>query len=261
MFRSGTSDILAKLAAEFAGGSPQPDVLLIADAVSMELLKRDGRLAAYPEADVSGIDAGAYDADRTYFGSKLITTGIVYNTGAEGRPTKWADLTGDVYKNQTLMPSPLYSGAAAFLLAGFANRDDLGWSWFETMQAQGLTAVRGNGAVLKSVATGEKSYGVLVDFMAMNAIAQGSPLGFVFPEEGAPAVTEPVAILSTARNPEGARKFVDFILSDAGQQLALSQGYLPARQSIGRPAWLPEGVTVNVMAIEIAPVVSTLEDR
>ncbi len=159
------------------------------------------------------------------------------------------------------MPSPLYSGAAAFLLAGFANRDDLGWSWFETMQAQGLTAVRGNGAVLKSVATGEKSYGVLVDFMAMNAIAQGSPLGFVFPEEGAPAVTEPVAILSTARNPEGARKFVDFILSDAGQQLALSQGYLPARQSIGRPAWLPEGVTVNVMAIEIEPVVNTIEDR
>lgn len=43
IYRSGTSDILTKMAAEFAAGSPQADVLLIADAVSMELLK-DGRL-------------------------------------------------------------------------------------------------------------------------------------------------------------------------------------------------------------------------
>ena len=32
-----------------------------------------------------------------------------------------------------------------------------------------------------------------------------------------------------------AKKFVDFILSDEGQKLALSMGYLPARASVGRP--------------------------
>jgi iron(III) transport system substrate-binding protein len=261
VFRSGTSDVLSKLAAEFAGGSPQPDVLLIADAVSMELLKRDGRLMAYEDADVTGLDETAYDADRTYFGSKLITSGIVYNNAASERPTSWADLTGDAYENLTIMPSPLYSGAAAFLLAGFSARDDLGWEYFEEMQENGLVAVRGNGAVLQSVANGEKGYGILVDFMAMNAIADGSPIGFVFPEEGAPAVTEPVAILSTARNVDGAKAFVDFILSDAGQELALEQGYLPARLDIGRPHWLPEDVEVNVMSVDIDAVVETVEER
>jgi len=261
VFRSGTSDVLSKLAAEFAGGSPQPDVLLIADAVSMELLKRDGRLMAYADADVTGLDVNSYDADRTYFGSKLITTGIVFNNAATERPTRWADLTGEAYSNLTIMPSPLYSGAAAFLLAGFAARDDLGWEYFEKMQANGLVAVRGNGAVLQSVASGEKAYGVVVDFMAMNAIADGSPIGFVFPEEGAPAVTEPVAILSTARNVDNAKAFVDFILSDAGQKLALEQGYLPARAEIGRPKWLPEGVEVNVMSVDIDAVVKTVEER
>src|SRR5687768_13156627 len=44
IYRSGTSDILGKLAAEFSANSPQPDVLLIADAVSMELLKKEKRL-------------------------------------------------------------------------------------------------------------------------------------------------------------------------------------------------------------------------
>ena len=48
IYRSGTSDILTKLAAEFAADSPQPDVLLIADAVSMELLKKDKRLCRIP---------------------------------------------------------------------------------------------------------------------------------------------------------------------------------------------------------------------
>ena len=75
-----------------------------------------------------------------------------------------------------------------------------------------------------AVANGEKSYGVLVDFMAFNAKAKGSPIDFVFPAEGNPAVTEPVAILKTTQNAAAARAFVDFILSDEGQKLAVSMG-------------------------------------
>src|SRR5690606_12605652 len=112
VYRSGTSDILSKLAAEVAAGAPQPDVLFIADAVSMELLKKDGRLAAYKEAKTDGFSPEAYDADKTYFGSKLITTGIAYNTGADKKPQHWADLTDPAYKGMLVMPSPLYSGAA-----------------------------------------------------------------------------------------------------------------------------------------------------
>ncbi|MCR4269414.1 ABC transporter substrate-binding protein [Nitratireductor sp. ZSWI3] len=259
IFRSGTSDLMTKLAAEFAAGSPQPDVLLIADAVSMETLKKDGHLMAYPEADVEGFDPAAYDADKTYFGSKLITTGIAYNTGAAEKPEHWSDLSGEAYKNLTIMPSPLYSGAAAYMLSAFVGRDDLGWDYFEKLKENGLVSVRGNGAVLKSVASGEKAYGILVDFMAMNAKKDGSPIEFVFPEEGVTAVTEPVAIMSTAKNPEAARKFVDFILSDAGQKLALEQGYLPANPAAGRPDWLPEGTQVKVMSVDVKKVVDEID--
>ncbi|GAA6177331.1 ABC transporter substrate-binding protein [Sulfitobacter pacificus] len=261
VFRSGTSDLLSKLAAEFAAGSPQPDVLLIADAVSMEGLKADDRLMAYADANTEGFDPNAIDPDKFYFGSKLITTGIAYNTGASEQPEHWSDLTGDAYKNLVVMPSPLYSGAAAFLLSTFAEREDLGWQYFEDMQANGLSAVRGNGSVLKSVATGENAYGILVDFLAMNAIKDGSPIKFVFPEEGVTAVTEPVAIMATASNVEGAKKFVDFILSDEGQKLALSQGYLPAKASVGTPDWMPEGVEVKVMDANVGEIVTKIDDN
>lgn len=259
IFRSGTSDLMTKLAAEFAAGAPQPDVLLIADAVTMELLKKDDRLLAYPEADVAGLAEGSYDADRTYFGSKLITTGIAYNTAAAEKPETWNDLLKPEYKDGVVLPSPLYSGAAAFMMSGFSENPDIGWEFYTGLKENNAITVQGNGAVLRSVANGEKPYGILVDFMAMNAKAQGSPVEFVFPPEGVPAVTEPVAIMSTAKNVEGAKRFVDFILSEDGQKLALDMGYLPADASVGRPAWLPEGVEVTVMPVDIQGVAERID--
>src|SRR5690349_4888860 len=159
VFRSGTTEVMGKLAAEFAAGAPKPDVLLLADAASMEALKKDGRLLPYPEAKVDRFDAGTYDADRTYFGSKLITTGIAVNTAAKSRPTSWADLAKPEYKGQIAMPSPLYSGAAAIMLGTMVARPDLGWAWYEKLKASDTIAVRGNGAVMTAVANGEKPYG------------------------------------------------------------------------------------------------------
>jgi iron(III) transport system substrate-binding protein len=155
------------------------------------------------------------------------------------------------------MPSPLYSGAAAIMLGTMTERPDLGWSFFEKLKADDAVAVRGNGAVLTAVASGEKAYGVLVDFMAFNAKAKGSPVDFIFPTEGNPAVTEPVAILKTTQNPDAARAFVDFILSDDGQKLAASMGYIPARTSVGMPKWYPAGVKIHLMPSNIPAIVQS----
>ncbi len=255
VFRSGTSEVMAKLAAEFSAGAPKADVLLLADAASMEALKKADRLLPYPEAKVAGFDPGSYDAGKTYFGSKLITTGIAVNTSAKNRPTSWADLAKPEYKSQIAMPSPLYSGAAAIMLGTMSTRPDLGWSFFEKLKGAEAVAVRGNGAVLTAVANGEKSYGVLVDFMAYNAKAKGSPIDFIFPAEGNPAVTEPVAILKATQNPAAARAFVDFILSDEGQKLAVAMGYIPANPNAGSPSWLPSGTKINLMPSNIAQIV------
>jgi iron(III) transport system substrate-binding protein len=256
VFRSGTTEVMGKLAAEFSAGQPRPDVLLLADAATMEALKKDGRLAAFPQAKIDGLAAGSFDAERTYFGTKLITTGIVVNTGAKTRPASWADLVKPEYRGQVAMPSPLYSGAAAIMLGTMATRTDLGWTYFEKLKAADAVAVRGNGAVLNAVANGEKAYGVVVDFMAFTAKAKGSPVDFVFPAEGLPAVTEPVAILKTAQNAAAARAFVDFILSDEGQKLAASMGYIPAKASAGMPSWYPAGTSIKLMPTDIASVVA-----
>lgn len=259
IFRSGTTEVMSRLAAEISAGAPKADVLLIADAVSMEALKRDGRLYAYTEAKVDGFRPGTFDPGKTYFGSKLITTGIAYHTSAKLKPTSWADLTRPEYRGQISMPSPLYSGAAAIMLSGVSARSDLGWAFFEKLKESGAQAVRGNGAVLKSVASGERAFGVLVDFMAYGAKAKGSPIDFVIPAEGAPAVTEPVAILKTTANLPAAKAFVDFILSDEGQRLAVSQGYVPAKDGISNPSWLPAGTVINLMPLDLPAILNSSE--
>jgi len=257
VFRSGTTEVMAKLTAEFSAGQSKADVLLLADAATMEALKKGGRLLAYRQANVAGFDPQIYDRDRTYFGSKLITTGIAVNTAAKQRPTSWADLAKPEYKGQVAMPSPLYSGAAAIMLGTMTARPDLGWGYFEKLKAQDTVAVRGNGAVVTAVASGEKPYGVLVDFMAFNAKAKGSPIDFVFPAEGNPAVTEPVAILKTAQNVAAAKAFVDFIVSDEGQRLAVAMGYIPAKANVGMPSWYPAGAKIKLMPTDIPQVVQS----
>jgi iron(III) transport system substrate-binding protein len=250
--RDGTTKVIAKLKAEFAAGAPKPDVLLIADVVNMESLKQDDRLQAHSKAPVGPYDTGLYDKDMTYFSTKLITTGIVYNTGAPMKPREWADLVKPEAANLVAMPSPMTSGAAAVHMATLTGNADLGWAYYEKLAANGIQPKGGNGGTFKAVASGEKLYGMVVDFVPIRAKAKGSPVEFVFPESGVSAVTEPVAILKTANNVEAAQAFVDFLLSLEGQELAASQGYLAAHPAVKTPKGFPDRSNIKLMALNAA---------
>lgn len=252
-FRSGTTEVMNRLEAEFAAGQPQPDVLLIADTVVMAGLRDAGRLLAFPGAETDGTDQSLHDADGFFFSTKLITTGFAYNTELVPTPvTSWAALADPAIASRLTMASPLYSGAAMIHVGTVTEQPGFGWEYYESLAASGATAGRGNGGVLNAVASGEALYGVIVDFMPLNAAAQGSPVGFIFPDEGVTAVTEPVAILSTARNVEAAQAFVNWQLSQAGQEFHVEQGYLPLRDGVARPATFPADARVNVIQVDPA---------
>ena len=93
---------------------------------------------------------------------------------------------------------------------------------------------------------------MIVDYMPIREKAKGAPVEFVFPAEGVSAVTEPVAILSSAKNPDAAKAFVDFVLSEEGQKLAVGQGYIPARADAGMPAGYPDRSTIKVLSYDAA---------
>lgn len=259
--RDGTTEIMARLATEFEAGSPQPDILLIADTVTMEGLKQEGRLLAYPQADTSAYADGLMDPEGYYFSTKLITTGIVYNTAAPFVPESWLDLVRPEASGQVRIPSPLTSGAALIHLETLVTNLDMGWGYYEALAAQDTIASGGNGGTFNAVAGGEQLFGMVVDFLAIREKANGAPVEFVFPVEGVSAVTEPVAILATAQNPDAARAFVDFLLSPAGQQMAADQGYIPAHPAIALPAGYPPREAISVMGFDPAAALANSEDN
>lgn len=250
--RDGTPKIMARLQAEIAAGNPVADVLLIADTVTLERLKQDGKLVAYKSPQAVNYDASLYDRDGYYYSTKLITTGIVYNTAAGMKPTSWQDLTKPEARNLATMPSPLTSGAALIHAQTLAGVEGLGWDYYKALGENGATAAGGNGAVLKAVAAGEKAYGMVVDYMPIREKAKGAPVEFVFPSEGVSAVTEPVGILASSKNIEAAQKFVDHVLSVEGQQGFVKLGYIPARNGIAMPEGFPARETIRVLPLDAA---------
>jgi iron(III) transport system substrate-binding protein len=146
VFRSGTTEVMGKLAAEFAAGAPKADVLLLADARDHGGAEEGRAAVPYREAKVEASIRAPTTPDRTYFGSKLITTGIAVNTAAKsaahivGRPSRSPSTRAGRHAE------PLYSGAAAIMLGTMTSRPDLGWSYFEKLKAADAVAVRGNGA-------------------------------------------------------------------------------------------------------------------
>ncbi|HRD77270.1 MAG TPA: ABC transporter substrate-binding protein [Hyphomicrobiaceae bacterium] len=259
--RDGTPRIMAKLRAEIAAGGSQADVLLIADSVTMEGLKAEGLLLAHPKADIAAYPAGLHDKDRYWFATKLITTGIIYNRKAPKRVASWNDLKSAESKGQVVMPSPLASGAALIHAASLVAALPAGWGYYEALKGNGAVAASGNGDVLKQVATGEKLYGVIVDFMALREKAKGAPIEFVFPTEGVSAISEPVAVLKSTKNPAAALAFIDFILSTEGQTLARSQGYYAARPGIAPPDGYPPISGVRILPLDPAAALASAREN
>jgi iron(III) transport system substrate-binding protein len=255
--RDGTPRVMAKLRAEIQAGAAQPDVLLIADSVTMESLKAEGRLLGHPNANVTAYPAGIHDPEKFWFSTKLITTGIIYNTSAPFKPEKWSDLTRPEARGKIVMPSPLNSGAALIHAATLIGSLPGGWDFYKGLKANEALAGGANGDVLRQVAGGEKLYGMIVDFMPIREKAKGAPVEFVFPKEGVSAVSEPVAILSGTKNPEAAKAFVDFLISREGQELALKQGYLAAHPEVKPPAGFPGRETITLLPFDAKKALSS----
>lgn len=260
VYRSGTEEVISKLEAERQAGATQADVLLAADAATFETLKGEDALEAYESPELAGIDKAFYDADHTYAGTKVIATGIMYNTDTvKTAPASFADLAKAAYKDQVDMPSPLYSGAAAYNAGVFSRTDGLGWDWYRALKANGAIAEKGNGTVQKSVVSGQRGAGIIVDYMAIRSKNEGSPVDFVYPSEGSPIITEPVGIIKGAKNEAAAKAFVDFVLSEAGQKATAEIGYTPIRSGVEAPKGLKSVDELKILDGDLSTLVKSRE--
>lgn len=260
-YRSGTEEVISKIKAEQKAGDIQADVLLVADSVTFEDLKEDDLLLEYKSEELSEIPSNLVDPDGMYAGTKVMATALVANTAnVKEMPDSWDVLTDKSSKGESIMPSPFYSGAAAYNLGVFTRNKTFGWDYFKSLKENEMTVTKGNGAVLQTVANGEKSYGMVVDFIVARAKAEGSPVELIYPKEGVPVITEPIGIMKDAENDAAAKAFVDFVLSEEGQELAAEIGYTPIRKGVEAPEGLQTIDEMNVMDADISELYQAREE-
>jgi ABC-type glycerol-3-phosphate transport system substrate-binding protein len=74
--------------------------------------------------------------------------------------------------------------------------------------------------VPEGVQTGQYGIGIVIDFFGLAAKASGFPVEFAYPSVTA-IVPANIAAVAGSKSPEGAKRFVQFTLSEEGQQLLL----------------------------------------
>lgn len=252
VFRAGTGDLNARIAGELETGSVDADVLLAADAGTFEGYKDRDLLLDYRPADIEALEPSVVDPEGYYVGTRIIPTVIAHNTASvDTPPDSWRALTDPQWAGRIVMPNPDVSGAAAYNAAVWMLTPALGEDWIRTLGANDVLVAESNGPAAQAVADGSRPVGVVVDYLVRDLAAQGSPVAVSYPSEGVPFVSQPVGIFRSSDNPEGAEAFVDFLVSEKGQRIAVEQNYLPVRSDVGTPSGAPELDDITLLEVPL----------
>ncbi|THF56887.1 ABC transporter substrate-binding protein [Pseudothauera rhizosphaerae] len=186
------------------------------------------------------------DADGFYLATEMAGYGFVFDPAELARlgvavPKDWTDLADPRLAGHIALPNPARVGFAPVLVDIVLQA--YGWrqGWALWSEIAGLAALIGSGGrrVAEEIGPGRAAVGLSIDFFVAAAIAGGAPLHFAYPRHGGINPAH-VAITAGAANPEGARAFARFVLSEAGQRLLADPDIrkLPVRPSAyaGLPA-------------------------
>ncbi len=255
VFRAGTGDLTTRVDTERTSGEIQADVFLAADAATFEDYAAEGLLVEYTPADADALMPDVVDPEGYYVGTRIIPTVIAYNTSViDAPPESWQELADPAYADQLVMPNPDVSGAAAYNAAVWSTTPELGDEWLATLAENNPVIADSNGPTSQAIATGAQPVGVVVDYLVRELAAQGSPIDVSYPSEGVPYVSQPAGIFADTDNEEAAKAFVDFLVSERGQQLAVEQSYLPVRSDVGTPEGAPAMEEIAILSPDLETV-------
>lgn len=235
IYRATAGEVLTKIKTEAEGGQVSGDIVWVADFSSAESLKALNLLDKYTSSEDAAIDASLKDAEGYYYGSRIITMVLTYNTMMVSEvPASWKDLLSADFTGKTGLPSTS-SGSAFQYIGVMSENPDFGWDYFQALKDNGGMQFKSNSDVLQRIATSEIWAGPVLDYMVTEMKEQGSPVDFVIPEEGAIVVASPIAKLANCKNPELAELFIDYTLSQEGQQILVNMNTTPVRTDVETP--------------------------
>ncbi len=170
-----------------------------------------------------------------WFGVALSGFGIVFNRPLHAQmglsePTSWNDLRRPQYAGLVAMADPRQSGSVATLYDSILNSQgfDEGFRTLRDASANARSFSASSTQPPMDVAQGDGVVGVAIDFygrfQAQAVLAPGQTnetgrLAYIDPPGGVYVDADPVSILRGGPNPEIARRFVEFCMTEEAQAL------------------------------------------
>ncbi len=248
IYRSGTVEVTAKLQAEIEANEIKPDVIWFADMAMFQDMGDKDLLLKTNLPEAKNIPKKFIYMGGKAYEARLIYQIVAYNTEkVKKKITGWKDLLDPEFKGKVGSASAFYSGATLTQVATLSKDPKFGWDFYKKLAANGCKIVKGNGAVARNIATGEYYIGITIDFMARALKAKGSPVDYVYQEEGTVYIPTPIGVMSTSKNQETAKAFVNFVLSVDGQQVLVDRGYLPLNKNVPLPEGVPSPAKIKIL--------------
>lgn len=240
----GTGECLERIVAEKE--NPQADVLYggvnyanafkYADYFEQYTAKGDENL---PEAyqNTNGV-ATHYCLDGS--AALLINVDLLKKLGINPDDFKgYKDLLRPELQGKIAMGDPAASSSAwaeltnMLLVMGNEPYDDAAWDWVKEFIGQLNGILSSSSAIYKGVVNGEYVVGVSYEDPCVSLLVDGATnVKIVYPEEGAVWLPAGAAIVKNAPNMDNAKKFLDWLISEEGQNAIAETTARPVNTNI-----------------------------
>jgi len=263
VIQKATGEMLAQIKAE--RDNPKGDVWWAGPGDSYLQAAEEGLLDEYRSPNVGQL----YDwAQRITEISKNRVSGVYggiiaigYNTELMAKkklpvPACWKDLLNPAYKGEVMLGNPNSSGTAYLMLASLVQvfGENEAFRYMLELHRNVNQYARSGIGPMTAVTRGETALGSTVLHGVINEIVRGFPVLPVLPCEGVGYEIGSTAIIKGTRNPDAARRFVDFALSAAGQQIGLDvkEYAIPTHRGVALPPQVPKLTDIKVIDYDFA---------
>lgn len=243
--RQASADLNARFAAEADAGAVVADVLWQPDSVFADAATDNGWLATLTAEEIEGLDrVPAEDVTDTYIPVLLQPWGIAYNTNlvsGDQVPETWEDLsTGEALEGGLLVANPANSVSTSAVYNFWL--DAFGEEYFTGLKdTQGFSIGDSVSNAIQQVGAGEAGAFVPAPLSTVSAArAAGAPVDIVIPDDTT-GFAMLASVTADAEHPNAARLFVSFLLSDAGQAIAVSDIGIPVIDGVEAAVTRPSG--------------------
>ncbi len=238
LYRAPTGDLNARVAGDVRSGGLKADVIWACDPLTMQHWANQGLVGGW--TPTSSIPAARRTAD--YVGASMLYMLAVTHRGV-APPRSWQDLTSSRFSGGIAVPDPSVAASALGAVGYFAHQRGYGLSYYGALKKNGAVQVSTPDDVVTGVAQGQYDAGITIANSAYAAKSDGSPIRISWPQPGAVAIYEPIAVAKQAANAAGAKALVSFVTSRRGQALVGKAGSYPALPGMPSPP-MPAGAAL-----------------